>query len=340
MQLFINTYGTYIHVKDNLFEIKAKTEDGEKKHHYAASKVTSIIMSPGCAFSSDAVKLAIENNIDIVFVEYNGKPLGRVWHSKLGSTTKIRKAQLHVSTSKTGLEYIKRWLDRKLNNEADFIKNLIRHRSDKKEILAEKAEGILEMNKKIQSVEADSEIACNDSIRGFEGNAGRLFFEAVSFCMPKMWQFDGRSTRPAKDAFNVFLNYTFGILYSRVEKALIIAGIDPYIGFLHRDDYNQLSFVFDFIEPYRIWAVEVVFRLFSGKKVKKSHIDEIHNGVRLNKEGKVLLMPAFVKFFDETRIRYKGRNLIRSHIMQLDAHSFANELIGTKTNKIPELITF
>jgi CRISPR-associated protein Cas1 len=114
-----------------------------------------------------------------------------------------------------------------------------------------------------------------------------------------------------------------------VEKTLIVAGIDPYVGFLHRDDYNQLSMVYDLIEPYRINAETVVFRLFSGKKVNKAHTDAITNGHSLNKEGKVLLVTAFNKYFDEDMIRYCGRNQTRSNAMQFDAHAFANSLIKT-----------
>jgi CRISPR-associated protein Cas1 len=43
MQLIINTYGTYVHVKDDMFEVSL-TKDGEKqKHHFASQKVTSIL---------------------------------------------------------------------------------------------------------------------------------------------------------------------------------------------------------------------------------------------------------------------------------------------------------
>jgi CRISPR-associated protein Cas1 len=133
--------------------------------------------------------------------------------------------------------------------------------------------------------------------------------------------------RPAQDAFNAFLNYAYGILYSKVEKVLIVAGLDPYVGFLHRDDYNQLSMVFDFIEPYRAYADEVVFRLFSGKKVNKAHTDTLANGLSLNAEGKALLVTAFNNFMEEDPIRHRGRNLARSHVIQLDAHQFANSLI-------------
>jgi CRISP-associated protein Cas1 len=146
--------------------------------------------------------------------------------------------------------------------------------------------------------------------------------------LPQQYQFGGRSFRPAKDAFNAFLNYAYGVLYSRVEKALMLAGIDPYVGFLHRDDYNYKSMVYDFIEPYRGYADKAVFTLFSAKKVRQDHTDEITNGVSMNKEGKALLMEHFNSYLEEEKVRYKGRQQSRAATIQFDAHQLANEFIG------------
>ncbi len=106
----------------------------------------------------------------------------------------------------------------------------------------------------------------DSTLRGLEGTAGRVYFNTLSSLLVERYRFHGRSFRPAGDPFNAFLNYAYGVLYSRVEKVLIIAGLDPYVGFMHRDDYNMKSMVFDFIEPYRIYAEEVVFKLFFSKK--------------------------------------------------------------------------
>jgi len=166
-----------------------------------------------------------------------------------------------------------------------------------------------------------------DSLRGLEGTAGRLYFETINYVMPSAYQFNGRSSRPAKDSYNAFLNYAYGILYSRIEKALILAGLDPYVGYLHRDDYNQKSMVYDFIEPYRIFVEIPVFRLFSSKKVNKAHLDEITNGVTLNKSGKELLINALNDYLESEAIRYKNRNQTRANIIQQEAHQYANSLI-------------
>lgn len=60
---------------------------------------------------------------------------------------------------------------------------------------------------------------------------------------------------------NALLNYGYGILYGSIQVELIKAGIDPYIGVLHRDNYNKPVLVYDIIELYRTWIDEVVFSL-------------------------------------------------------------------------------
>lgn len=330
MQLYLNTYGTYLHVKDALFEVRVPQEGGgHGRRHFAASKVTSIIMTTSAALSTDAVKLALQNNIDIIFADSSGFPLGRVWHSKLGSTTKIRKRQLEASIGPEGVRWTVAWLSAKLGNQIEFIKSLKKHRSLMGDFLDEKAARIGNLQQSIRlQEEAPSVDAIAETLRGLEGTAGRLYFEALSQSLPEEHRFAGRSFRPALDPFNAFLNYGYGVLYSRVEKALMIAGLDPYVGFLHRDDYNQKSMVFDYIEPYRIHVETVVFRLFSAKKVNQPHTEPLANGITLAKEGKQLLIEKLNDYLEVQTIRYNGRNQTRGNGLQMDAHRFANELIG------------
>lgn len=327
MQLIINTYGTYVHVKDDVFEVTLTKEGEKEKHHFASQKVTSILMSKGSAISTDAVILAMKNNIDIIVFERDGMPVGRFWHSKPGSTSKIRKQQLEASLNETGVYWVKIWLTGKLDNQVELLKRLKNHRPVHAELIQEKIDRISSLKAKMRELKGDKVDSMDDTLRGLEGSAGRIYFQLLSSLLAERYQFAGRSFRPAQDPFNAFLNYAYGVLYSRVEKVLVIAGLDPYVGFMHRDDYNLKSMVFDFIEPYRTYADEVVFKLFSAKKVNDGCTDTITNGVSLNTEGKNLLMQSLMLFLDEDKIRYQGRNQTRINAMQMDAHQFANQLI-------------
>ncbi len=338
MQLHLNSYGAYLHVKDAMFDVRKKQDDGQwSSRPVAAHKVKSIWMSRGTALSSDAVRLALMHNVDIVFLENDGAPLGRVWHSRLGSTTLIRKRQTEAALDERGLGYVKDWLCAKLERQADFIRDLKKHRAQHADYLTDRADRIEQMRAQIASASGRLTAELGLSLQGWEGTAGRLYFEAVSFVLPGTWQFAGRSSRPAQDVFNAFLNYAYGVLYARVEKALMLAGLDPYSGFMHRDDYNHKSLVYDFIEPYRCWADKVVFTLFSGKKVNQGHADAITGGFSLNKDGKVLLMEAYNEYLENDIIRYRGRNRTRATILLLDAHRLAQELLtGLSGDDLPE----
>lgn len=348
MQLHLNTYGTYLHVKDALFDVRRKAEDGTVTNkEVAPQKVKSVWMGRGTMLSAEAVRLALQHNVDIVFLESSGQPLGRVWHSKLGSTTLIRKRQLEASMDERALSYSQAWIGQKLDNQADLLRDLKKHRVQHGDYLSEKIGQIADLRGKV--AELTLKEGWENTVQGLEGTAGRLYFEAMSYVLPPAYQFAGRSSRPALDAFNAFLNYAYGVLYARTEKALMLAGVDPFVGFLHRDGYNLKSMVFDFIEPYRTWADKTVFSLFSAKKVNQGHYEtgavraaptapqakpgpkansEANNlGIFVNAEGKKLLMEAFNEYLEGDTLRYKGRNRTRMSILMLDAHRFAQELL-------------
>lgn len=329
--LFINTRGAYLHVKNSMFSVRTKDEDTKKYQTHppiATHKVHRIFLHKGTMVSVDAMHLALTNNIDIVLMQNDERPIGRVWHTKLGSTTKIRKKQLEASLNNQGTAWVKQWLVAKLSNQAAMIENLMKHRESKQDYLGEKAGKIRALLASVKVLEGDTTEAIADTLRGLEGTAGRLYFETLSFVLTKEYQFAGRSKRPATDAFNAFLNYAYGVLYSMVEHALVIAGIDPFVGFMHRDGYNQRSMVFDFIEPYRIYAEQVVFKLFAAKKVNQSHTDQITGGIRLNAEGKGVLTTPLGEYLRSNKVKHGRRQQTRENIIQNEAVAFAQNLLN------------
>lgn len=322
MQLVINTYGSYLQKSGDCFKIK--TDD--KVFEISCKKVSSILISTAAYITTDAIKMAMENNIDIVFIDELGNPYGRVWHPKLGSTTLIRRRQLEIAETEEGFKLALEWIKNKFNNQIDFLKRLRTTRPHKSAEITAFIEKLQQIAAGLNNLSGTLD-ECRASIMGIEGAGGRTYFEALSFLMPDRFKFNGRSRNPAKDEFNALLNYAYGVLYSLVEKACIIAGLDPYVGFIHTDHYNKKSLVFDLIENYRIWADEVVVNLFAARKVKLEYFDEIPNGLTLNKEGKAVLLTEFNSFMDES-IRYRGRNIKRNNIIQFDCHRIANQLIG------------
>ncbi len=352
MNLILNTYGTSLKVKEGMFHIRIPITEvteslndlddtetrGSGKVKYvqlSAQKVEAIIVSNHIFLSSDVIQLAMEHNIDVVFLDNYGHPYSRVWHCRMGSTATIRRRQLEVSQTLEGLNIVLDGTLRKISNQKEFILKLLRARKEKADNFEDSIKTLEQMIERLEGLkktQSTLDIKRNE-IMGLEGTSGRVYFQSLSKLLPERWQFQGRSRNPAKDPFNCLLNYAYGVLYSQVEKACIIAGLDPYIGFLHTDNYGKPSLVFDLIEPYRIWADSCVFYLFSGRQVKMEFMDEIPGGLTLNKEGKTLLMQAFNDDLEKAQ-RYRNRNIKTRDIIQYDLHRLANTLLGKNSDEI------
>ncbi len=322
MELYLNTYGTYLHKKGDMFEVRI--EDETKR--ISPKRISCIVISNAAQITTDAIQLALEYNIDIVFLDKFGNPYGRVWLPKLGSTTYIRRKLLEIYQQDEGLQLVKSWLNRKTDNQLRFLKEIIKKRPSVN--FDDQINEIIRLRAILNNMNGLLSDLVN-KILGIEGNISRIYFKIISLLIPDRYAFSGRSSRPAKDPFNAFLNYGYGVLYSKVEKALIIAGLDPYIGLLHTDNYNKKSLVYDFIEPYRIFIDEPVFYLFSRRQIKDTYYDEIKNGYTLNDEGKKFFITNLLEHFDK-RSNYKGRNTALIDQIKIDAHAFANFLIGKK----------
>lgn len=258
MELVLNTYGVSLNRDGECFIIS--NSDGRQRVPCAV--LTSIQVGRGAQITSDAVMLAIEHEIEILFVDKGGKPMGRIWSPRYGSISTIRKGQVNFAYSKDAVEWIKGVIDRKMENQQALM--LLFCKRDGVDTDVDKSIGRIEdYRAKVRQLRGDIVNDIAPSLRGWEGRAASIYFSTINAFLPAGLRFRERSQHPATDVANAFLNYGYGVLYGRVEGALIKAGIDPYVGILHRDDYNRPVLAYDVIELYRIWVDYVVYTLLA-----------------------------------------------------------------------------
>jgi CRISPR-associated protein Cas1 len=118
--------------------------------------------------------------------------------------------------------------------------------------------------------------------------------------IPDKYHFESRSQHPATDIVNALLNYGYGILYGKIEGALIKSGIDPYIGVFHRDDYNRPVLVYDVIELYRVWVDYVVYSLISQNFINDEFYSIKSDGSYwLESLGRRIIIQSLNDYLDE-----------------------------------------
>ncbi len=321
MQLILNKRGAKLSIEDGLFKIS--TDEGLKR--VPVSKIKSILLHKSVSITTDAVIEAIESEIDILFVDKTGKPKGRVWSNKYGSISTIRKNQVLFTQMAKGARWIVDNLTTKIDNQISLMLTLGKpDRSSDREIqtVIGKLNRFIE---KIKALEYNNIADISKKLRGYEGICSRLYFDIISKHLPEQYRFKQRSQHPAFDMFNALLNYAYGILYGKTEAALIRAGIDPYLGVLHRDEYNRPVLVYDFIENFRVWAEYVVINLCIQQIVFIEFFRVENNVFYLNQHGKRILIQSFNDYMEEI-VSFRGMDRSRDQHILVLAQKLATQL--------------
>lgn len=320
MELILNTFGVSLNRDNEGFVIN--TRDG--KQRIPAVGIDSIQISRGAQITSDAVMLAIEKEIEVMFMDKTGKPIGRIWSPRYGSISTIRKGQLNFTYSHNAVEWIKEVLLKKIENQQALM--LLFNNENYPEVKTEKNIARLEdYRTKISKLDGEIVNDIAPMLRGWEGQASRIYFSTINTFLPEQYRFSVRSQHPALDITNAFLNYGYGILYGRIEGALIKAGVDPYIGILHRDDYNRPVLVYDIIEMYRIWVDYVVYTLLAQNVITEEFYSVREDGSYwLEALGRRVLIQSLNDYMDEV-ITQKGVTRSRLTMLSLYVQSLAQK---------------
>ncbi|GAB1397905.1 CRISPR-associated endonuclease Cas1 [Saprospiraceae bacterium] len=326
MHIVLNSFGASLRKNSGLFEISTQ----ETKQMINPAEVSSISVSKGARISSDAVLLAIEHEVDVMFVDNTGKPYGRVWSVKFGSISSIRRKQLEFFNSKNAVVWVKEIVIEKINNQ---IALLLAIKQTTPELIQRKISATLkameELKRKVRENVGESVMEVSASMRGWEGAASKKYFESLSFCLPDEYKFEKRSRQPAEDRFNAMLNYGYGMLYGKVEASLIKAGIDPYLGVFHRDDYNRPALVFDIIEKFRIWVDYIVYHLCLQRAMSDECFTVNNDMVLLDGLGKRILIQSVNDYLDEI-ISFGGIERSRAEHINVFTHRLAGLFMNFK----------
>ena len=130
-----------------------------------------------------------------------------------------------------------------------------------------------------------------DSLRGLEGAAATAYFgvfDQLILGNKAVFHFTTRSRRPPMDPVNALLSFAYSLLSHDCASALESAGLDSYVGFLHRDRPGHSSLALDLMEELRpCIADRFVLSCINNRIFQKSDFDYRENGaVFLNEKGR------------------------------------------------------
>lgn len=288
MIIEISTHGTSLKRNHDSFVI----QNNEQKSEWPAEKIDAIIISANSVVSTQAIKLAMEKQIQMVFSNWSGRPFARVWTSTQGRATELRRWQYLNQNTATGLEISIDIVTKKIKRQK---KLLVEFRNNREKKFREVDEAISTIDDVLKKLRLEHNLT-KDRLLGLEGWCAKQYFGAISAILPSKWRFKERSQHPARDEFNAALNYIYGMAYSSVEKIIILSGLDPNAGFYHADSYGKPTLSYDIMELVRPTVDKSLVSLFTKKMVRDDWFERQDDGsVFLAKNGRMNVISKYAK---------------------------------------------
>jgi len=324
--LYAETFGTHIGKYSKRLKI---TQKGQTLAEAPLLHLQSVqVLSRGISISADAIQACCGRGIPIVFLTDNGRTYASLYAAGLTGTVITRREQLLAYYDERGVKIAVTVAHGKIQNQESTLRYLAKNRkTSSPEVYEYLTEAANALRDSCAALDRLAQPNCLDDVRGtimgIEGNAGRIYWGAVSQVLPPEYEWPGRKGRGAQDPLNSLLNYGYGILYSRIEQAAILAGLDPYAGFLHADRSGKPSLVLDLIEEFRQIVVD---RLVIGLAARRYQVGQ---------QSDYLLDDATRRDFAEKVIghlesttRYDGKRYPIRFIIQNQARLLAAYLRG------------
>ena len=140
-----------------------------------------------------------------------------------------------------------------------------------------KASGFLKQS--ISNIKMCKEL---EELRGYEGEAAAVYFQAFDELIlqnKKDFNFQGRNKRPPLDRVNALLSFAYSLLAVECAGAAYSVGLDPYVGFLHRDRPGRQSLALDIMEEFRApIADRFVLTMINKQEVHAKGFKQMENG--------------------------------------------------------------
>lgn len=289
--LFVTTEDSYLALENENVAVL----NGEKKiGQFPLSILEGIICFSYKGASPALMGACAERGIQLSFMTPRGRFLARACGEERGNVL-LRKRQYRVSDIPNdscliarnmilGKVFNMRWVlertvrDHSMRIDADILRNVSQQLAQQLSVIGNAVD--------------------LDTLRGLEGEASARYFSVFGNLVLNQkedFPFEGRNRRPPRDNVNALLSFAYTLLANDCGAALESIGLDPYVGFMHRDKPGRTSLALDLMEELRApLADRLVLTLINNRQIQRKHfLRQADGAVLLNDDGRKVFLNAW-----------------------------------------------
>jgi CRISPR-associated protein Cas1 len=289
--LFVTTQGSYLFKEG---ETVAVNIEKEVRLRIPIHTIGGIVCFGQVSCSPYLLGFCAENGVGISFLTEHGRFLARVQGPVSGNVLLRREQYRKADDPNATREVARAVLTGKIANCRSVLQRALRDHGEK--ITDNKVElAVKRLTFCLDSIRTEQSL---DVVRGFEGDAARIYFavfDQLITAQKDSFFFHERSRRPPLDNVNCLLSFLYTLVMHDMRSALESVGLDPAVGFLHRDRPGRPGLALDMMEEFRPFLAErITLSLINLKQVNDKGFKKAEaGGVLMNDETRKEVLVAY-----------------------------------------------
>ncbi|MDI6808743.1 MAG: type I-C CRISPR-associated endonuclease Cas1c [Candidatus Eisenbacteria bacterium] len=273
--LFVTTQGAYLS-KDGE-TVAVKVED-DIRLRTPVHTLGGIVCFGQVSCSPFLMGFCAEHGVSISFLTETGNFLAKVQGPVSGNVLLRREQYRQADDAKSSVEIAKAVLTGKIANCRAVLSRALRDHAEKIDFEAVSL-AVNRLSGALTKLHSESDI---EVIRGIEGESANIYFNVFDHLITAQkddFKFSVRNRRPPLDKVNCLLSFLYTIVMHDTRSALETVGLDPAVGYLHRDRPGRYGLALDLMEEFRpVFADRVALSLINLGQVQGKGFDKKESG--------------------------------------------------------------
>lgn len=291
--LYVTTQGAYLAKEGATIVVRV---DGETRGQFPLHNLDGVVCFGQVGASPFLLGECAGRGVTVTLLTERGRFLARVEGPVRGNVLLRREQYRRAASSSDSAGVAGTVVAAKIANARTMLLRAAREHSPGEARAALRAAAD-ELRRLLQLVFQERDL---DRIRGFEGAGAAAYFGAFDWLIRQQkpeFSFGERSRRPPLDPINALLSFVYTLLVHDCRSALEGVGLDPAVGFLHRDRPGRPSLALDLMEELRpVIADRVVVSLVNLKQVEAGGFVKSESGaVEMDDETRKEVLIAYQK---------------------------------------------
>ena len=291
--LFVTTQGAYLSKEGETVVVKVEKEI---RLRIPIHTIGGIVCFGNVLCSPFLMGFCAERDVAISFLTEYGRFLARVQGPVSGNVLLRREQYRRADDMNASAEMARAVLTGKLANCRTVLGRALRDHSNKLNV-DEVREASQRINSSLQHLQSDLPL---NVMRGFEGEAAHTYFSVFDHLITSQKEdfiFRQRNRRPPLDKVNCLLSFLYTLVLHDVRSALESVGLDPAVGFLHRDRPGRPGLALDMMEEFRPFLADrLTLSLINLNQVQTKGFKKMESGaVLMDDETRKTVLVAYQK---------------------------------------------